>query len=366
MATINKNFKVKNGLDVSGNTTVEGTITATTFIGDGSGLTNVGSSSGLSAYQIAVNNGFVGTEQQWLDSLVGADGPQGIQGETGAPGMDGLNGDNGINGEDGTDGASAYEIALNNGFVGTEQDWLASLQGSDGQDGQDGDAGAPGVDGLNGMDGMNGLSAYEIALNNGFVGTEQDWLASLQGSDGSDGSDGYAGIDGESAYQIAVNNGFVGTEAQWLASLAASIPSAGPAFRAYIASGQTISSGSQQKVTFGSETFDTNSNFASSRFTPTVEGYYQLNSTVRISGGSSTGETMLVLYKNGTEYSRGTNQQGTEQGVNFYSMQVSDIAVANGSTDYFEIYIQQTSGSSKDTTAGAQISYFSGCMIRGA
>jgi hypothetical protein len=47
-------------------------------------------------------------------------------------------------------------------------------------------------------------------------------------------------------------------------------------------------------------------------------------------------------------------------------MQVSDIAVDNGSTDYFEIYIQQTSGVSRDTTAGSNISYFSGCMVRGA
>jgi hypothetical protein len=140
----------------------------------------------------------------------------------------------------------------------------------------------------------------------------------------------------------------------------------GPAFRASIAVGQTITSGTQQKVTFGTETFDTDGNFASSRFTPTTEGYYQLNSTVRIAGGSSTGEYMLVIWKNGSEYSRGSNGSGTEIGASFYSMQVSDIAYANGSTDYFEIYIQQTSGSNKDTTAGAQISYFSGCMIRGA
>ena len=140
----------------------------------------------------------------------------------------------------------------------------------------------------------------------------------------------------------------------------------GPAFRAYIAGSQTITSGSQQKVTFGSETFDTNSNFASSTFTPTVEGYYQLNATVRISGSSGLGEIMLTIWKNGSEYARGTNEQGTEQGNNFYSMQVSDLAYANGSTDYFEIYIQQTTGGNRDTTAGTNISYFSGVMVRGA
>jgi len=140
----------------------------------------------------------------------------------------------------------------------------------------------------------------------------------------------------------------------------------GPAFRAYVDTGQAITSGSQQKVTFGAETFDTNSNFSSSRFTPTVEGYYQLNATVRIAGTATTGEYMLVIWKNGSEYARGHNGSGTEIGASFYSLQVSDIAYANGSSDYFEIYIQQTSGGNRDTTAGAPISYFSGCMIRGA
>ena len=140
----------------------------------------------------------------------------------------------------------------------------------------------------------------------------------------------------------------------------------GPAFRAYVDTGQAITSGSQQKVTFGTENFDTNSNFASSTFTPTLEGYYQLNAVVRIDGPASTGEIMIVLYKNGAEYARGTNESGTEQGASFYSMQVSDIAYANGTTDYFDIRIQQTSGSNKNTTAGSAISHFSGCMIRGA
>jgi hypothetical protein len=129
---------------------------------------------------------------------------------------------------------------------------------------------------------------------------------------------------------------------------------------------QTITSGSQQKIIFGSKVFDTNSNFSSSRFTPLVEGYYQLNATVRIAGSSGTGECMIVIWRNGSEYARGTNISGTEQGSNFYSMQVSDVVYANGSTDFFEIALQQTSGGNRDTTTGTTISYFSGVMVRGA
>ena len=141
----------------------------------------------------------------------------------------------------------------------------------------------------------------------------------------------------------------------------------GPAFRAYVATGQTIlSNGAQQKVTFGNETFDTDGCFTSSRFTPTVEGYYQLNSTVRMAGTSGTGEYMITIWRNGSEHSRGSNGSGVEIGSNFYALQVSDIVYANGTTDYFEIYVQQGSGGNRDTTTGTNISYFSGVMARGA
>lgn len=49
--------------------------------------------SGISAYQVALNNGFVGTEAQWLLSLVGI---QGIQGNPGAQGIQGLTGADGL------------------------------------------------------------------------------------------------------------------------------------------------------------------------------------------------------------------------------------------------------------------------------
>lgn len=144
---------------------------------------------------------------------------------------------------------------------------------------------------------------------------------------------------------------------------------AGPAFGAYAdATGQTITSGSQQKVLFQVEEFDTNSNFASSRFTPTVTGYYQLNAQVRLDGASGTGEMMIVLWKNGSEFKRGTNQQGSNIAANFWAMQISSVVYANGTGDYFEIYVQQGLGSNVSVTAvnNPAITWFNGCMLRGA
>jgi hypothetical protein len=48
----------------------------------------------------------------------------------------------------------------------------------------------------NGPNGDNGLSAYEIAVLNGFVGTEATWLASLVGPQGTQGIQGIQGIQG--------------------------------------------------------------------------------------------------------------------------------------------------------------------------
>ncbi len=59
-------------------------------------------------------------------------------------------------GANGKDGRSAYEIAIENGFVGTAAEWLESLKGRDGLPGKDGADGLPGKDGTNGKDGKDG------------------------------------------------------------------------------------------------------------------------------------------------------------------------------------------------------------------
>ena len=99
------------------------------------------SKDGRSAFEIAVEHGFVGTETEWLESLRGTDGKDGLPGKDGAdglPGRDGTNGKNGVDGKNGTDGISgsdgksAYIIAVEHGFSGTENEWLQSLKGKDG------------------------------------------------------------------------------------------------------------------------------------------------------------------------------------------------------------------------------------------
>ena len=100
------------------------------------------------------------------------------------------------NGYDGAAGKSAYEVAVDEGFDGTEADWLESLRGKPGSRG--------GI-------GPEGKSAYEIAVKEGFEGDELEWLDSLKGTPGQSGKDGTsgpaAGFGTPSASAVSVPSG---------------------------------------------------------------------------------------------------------------------------------------------------------------
>lgn len=135
----------------------------------------------------------------------GAQGPQGDPGPAGADGAPGADGAQGDPGPTGPDGASAYDVAVANGFIGDEAAWLASLvgdtgpagadgaQGDPGPAGADGEPGADGAQGDPGPTGPDGASAYDVAVANGFVGDEAAWLASLVGATGATGATGAQG-----------------------------------------------------------------------------------------------------------------------------------------------------------------------------
>ena len=108
---------------------------------------------GLSAYELAVQDGYQGTLQEWLKSLGGAD---------------------------------AYEVAKKAGYEGSREEWLKTLIGA------------------------TGLSAYELAKSEGYEGSLTEWLAFLKGEKGD---------KGDSAYEVAVSEGYTGDKQAWLAFL---------------------------------------------------------------------------------------------------------------------------------------------------
>lgn len=206
---------------------------------------------GKSAYEIAKENGYTGTKEEWLQSLKGntglqgppgPPGPQGQQGIQGIPGAEGLQGPRGEMGKpfsisktfktkaelEADQTVKEGEMAVvssdnpdtdeDNGrlYVRTEDGWSFLLDlsgvkgiqgpagpigpegpmGPPGPPGPTGPAGQPGPAGPKGADGKDGKSAYEIAKENGYEGTKEEWLLSLKGERGPAGPEGQRGRDG--------------------------------------------------------------------------------------------------------------------------------------------------------------------------
>jgi hypothetical protein len=149
------------------------------------------------------------------------------------------------------------------------------------------------------------------------------------------------------------------------AKLATGVAGTGPAFSAYAGSTQSFSNTVTTKIAANTELFDTNSNFdkdTNYRFTPTVAGYYQINGAVLISVGVA-GIVSASVYKNGSLANLGCS--GMTDGGNAYGT-VSVLIYLNGSTDYVELYGTQNSGTSKNSVAGSQYTYFQASLARAA
>lgn len=134
---------------------------------------------GKSAFEIAVEHGYVGTEEEWLRSLHGKDGVDGTPGKDGEQGPPGENGRDGIDGEQGPPGADGKDGR--DGVDGKDgADGLPGKDGEPGPPGKDGDAGPQGPPGRDGVDGQPG----------------RDGVDGQPGRDGIDGKDGRDGKDG--------------------------------------------------------------------------------------------------------------------------------------------------------------------------
>lgn len=112
----------------------------------------------------------------YTDSGLPACGEKGEPGEKGDPGEQGVPGEKGETGEKGEPGAK-------------------------GDPGEKGEPGAPGKDGVDGRDGADGKSAYLLAVEHGYSGSEFEWLASLKGEKGDAGQPGERGEKGDPGEQ---------------------------------------------------------------------------------------------------------------------------------------------------------------------
>ena len=143
-------------------------------------------------YELAVNSGYTGTYEEWLESIKGKSVELSVQdgvicwrhqGDTEWKiliSVSSLKGEDGLNGKEIELNVSPTHIQWR--YVG--ESTIKDLFSLDLLKGKDGSSGSNGTDG---EDGKDGLSAYEIAVKLGFEGDELAWLESLKGTNGTDG-----------------------------------------------------------------------------------------------------------------------------------------------------------------------------------
>lgn len=143
------------------------------------------------------------------------------------------------------------------------------------------------------------------------------------------------------------------------------IPNA-PAFSAYRATDQSISSGAWTKLQAATESFDTAAaydNATNYRFTPLVAGYYQVNGAIYVNAVSGLTNVGARIYKNGSANTLGTicgSASSAEGGA-----LVSDLIYMNGTTDYIELFGYCT-GTTLVFKGGADFNHFSAVLVRPA
>ena len=141
-----------------------------------------------------------------------------------------------------------------------------------------------------------------------------------------------------------------------------------PAFSATASANQTITNATNTKIQFNTKTFDTASAFDNTtnyRFTPLVAGYYQVTGTVQMQS-NATGPVYLFLYKNGSSY---TTLSSFANSVTLNNVTCGSLLMyLNGSTDYIELYVSQSSGTSLTLygTAATGTNQFSAALVRAA
>jgi len=142
-----------------------------------------------------------------------------------------------------------------------------------------------------------------------------------------------------------------------------------PAFSAYKTSHQSYSNNTWTKITYDTEEYDTNSNFASSTFTPTVAGYYLFTARNQfIADGVAMAEINSAFFKNGTIAKTGTYKYQPAALTAQFGSNISAVIYCNGTTDYVECY-GRTDGSTLyvyGAAGAAPYTYFQGILMRAA
>ena len=160
----------------------------------------------------------------------------------------------------------------------------------------------------------------------------------------------------------------VGTTTVALGGTISGLAPTGPAFQARASANQSISASSYTKVNLATIMFDTDTcyNVGTSRFTPSVAGYYHVFASIHIFHGplASPYTVRCQIWKNGTMYLAG-QEIGPANSGQTNNPQVSGLIPMNGTTDYLEMYIWTNNTNQPAVQGGIpDMSYWGGYLAR--
>lgn len=112
------------------------------------------------------------------------------------------------------------------------------------------------------------------------------------------------------------------------------------------------------KITFDTEIYDTNSNFATGTYTAPVAGFYQFNA--RVSVAESHTRLIIALYKNGAEVVRGGDVEIAAITNGSVSLNTIEQSAAN---DTWEIYAYGSAALTLEVGNAPRSTYFSGFLV---
>ena len=132
-----------------------------------------------------------------------------------------------------------------------------------------------------------------------------------------------------------------------------------PAFSVSKNANQSVATSTDTLITWQTENYDTDSAFASNKFTvPSGKaGKYLCTASVRIEYGNDSGEYgEIKIYKNGSQY-RANLHAVSGNAVRAQNLNICvDMDLAVG--DYIEIYVFHTKGTSQDAVTGDNTYFF--------
>jgi len=162
-------------------------------------------------------------------------------------------------------------------------------------------------------------------------------------------------------YQDANGNALFSSDGSGNVTTSASGLQNTPAFSVKLSSNQSISNGTWTKVTLDTEDYDTDSAFASNKFTvPSGKaGKYCFHYNIGTAAALDDTERVVgALYKNGSKVSEYSTNSNNSPGNNFDNFVNNTITLDLSAGDYIELYVYHTEGAAMNVLSNS-------CLLQG-